>query len=367
MGGHVSAFNHAPHAQWHFGFSGVGLLAGALALFTLLAPATNANTQTTAREWLASAERKAQAGDPDGALSDVATALRLDPGSPLAYTTRGTIRQSKRDIDGAIEDFDRAIELDPNLAFAWLNRAYAKRFKQDFDGAIADATRAIELAPDRPAAYGSRGAARQAKGDLAGAIADYDLAIERNSRLAYLYGYRAAAKQANGDLAGAKADLVQAGKVAAQVAGGVPADGPSGGTLPHIASSTRGAGFKGSPHGRSDSTAPFVRQILEISVDARYGYTKENPIRVGPHSSGGTGRLYLNALLGAAGEPAEYERVGACCTFRTPNSPNGFGLLDIYRIRVDGSSGDRYLYVNWYDAGPPKIPIGFVQRVGAAL
>lgn len=131
--------------------------------------------------------------------------------------------------------------------------------------------------------------------------------------------------------------------------------------LPKIESNTAVAG-KGVPNGRSDSPAPFMREAMQQSADPNYGYSQENPIRVGPRTRTRSHVLFLNALRGPQGEPITYERKGACCPFETTHSELGAGMLDIYTIQVEGSNKAVYLFVNMYEPGPPQIPAGFSQR-----
>jgi hypothetical protein len=119
---------------------------------------------------------------------------------------------------------------------------------------------------------------------------------------------------------------------------------------------------KGVPNGRSDSEMPFIQASMPLSTDSHYGYTVENPIKVGPRTAARVHILYLNSLRGPNGEPIEYERLGSCCKFETKNSAFGAGLLDMYRITFDGTSKELVLYVNMYDPGPPQLPMGFTQR-----
>ena len=119
---------------------------------------------------------------------------------------------------------------------------------------------------------------------------------------------------------------------------------------------------KGLPNGRSDSVEPFIQEIMVSSTDSQYGYTREKPIKTGPRSSAKIHIRYLNSLRGPSGEPVEYERRTSCCEFATTNSDMGRGLLDVYRVRVDGSSKDVFLYLNMYDPGPPQLLMGFTQR-----
>ena len=134
---------------------------------------------------------------------------------------------------------------------------------------------------------------------------------------------------------------------------------PLGQQLPEMVGSTTRGG-KGIPNGRSDSVLPYLRQTLPNSTDPKYGYTRESPIRTGPRSPAYL--LVLNALRGPGGEALEYERVGSCCFTPSASSRSGEVLLDVYRVRIDGSNREFYLYMNIYDAGPPMIPAGLTQR-----
>ena len=67
----------------------------------------------------------------------------------------------------------------------------------------------------------------------------------------------------------------------------------------------------------------------------------------------------MNALRGPKGEKITYDRKGSCCHFETSNGFMGGGLLDRYEVKIDGSSKIYILYVNMYDPGPLKAPMGF--------
>ena len=144
-----------------------------------------------------------------------------------------------------------------------------------------------------------------------------------------------------------------------------PAPTPPPQAAPEILAKSTKAG-KGVPNGRSDTQAPYFRTPLLTSQDPDYGFTKEKPIKVGPRLRTGVHILLLNALRGPQGQPLEYERQGACCEFPSVHSPLGLGLLDVYRVRVDGTDQDRLIYVDMYEPGPPQIPMGFTQRSALA-
>lgn len=119
---------------------------------------------------------------------------------------------------------------------------------------------------------------------------------------------------------------------------------------------------KGIPNGRSDSTAPFLRGVnFQPANDPEYGYSQEKPIRIGKLPAR-SHIFYLNTLRGPNGEAIEYERKGSCCEFNDKSLPLGGGLLDVYKIKVDGSGDEITLYVDMYRLGPPQLPVGFTIR-----
>lgn len=106
--------------------------------------------------------------------------------------------------------------------------------------------------------------------------------------------------------------------------------------------------------------------LLETATqDETYGYTQENPIKVGGVMDSGpeNERKFLNALLGPNGEKVTYNRRGSCCPFKTPNGIiEKSGLLDIYEVKIEGTGTVVKLYLNMYDKGNLYIPVGFTAR-----
>ena len=132
--------------------------------------------------------------------------------------------------------------------------------------------------------------------------------------------------------------------------------------------SKKASGSKNNPtfdKSQADLMDDRTFKISEISDDGSYGYTKENPIKVGGvKSSEGplNERRFLNALLGPNGEKISYNRKGSCCGFETPNGLMGGGLLDMYEVTYSGLEKPIILYINMYDFGILKAPKGFTFR-----
>lgn len=108
-----------------------------------------------------------------------------------------------------------------------------------------------------------------------------------------------------------------------------------------------------------------VFALDSVTLDATYGYTRENPILSGgfqEQSGARNQQRFLNALLGPESQRVQYQRVGSCCSFNTPNGMMGRGLLDRYKVYWENCTDTVFLYMNLYDAGPLKAPQGFLFR-----
>jgi len=105
--------------------------------------------------------------------------------------------------------------------------------------------------------------------------------------------------------------------------------------------------------------------LTEKTDDPSYGFDPANAIKVGgsKESSGPKNeRRFLNALLGPNGENVGYYRTGSCCFVKTPNALFGDKApLDEYKVYWMNSDTLR-LYLNMYDEGDLKIPVGFTAK-----
>jgi hypothetical protein len=106
-------------------------------------------------------------------------------------------------------------------------------------------------------------------------------------------------------------------------------------------------------------TTTFSQMDCPISTDSTYGFTKENPIKVGGGAFGGPSRerMYLDNLLGANGESIEYVRLGS--------EPYDETILDVYEISVAGKK--IILYIDEYSFTDPQAPVGFTCGTAFAL
>lgn len=103
--------------------------------------------------------------------------------------------------------------------------------------------------------------------------------------------------------------------------------------------------------------------LTEISSDPTYGLSDSNPIEVGgvdKEEGPLNERRFLNALAGPNGESISYYRAGSCCPVKSENGfLGGMAMLDNYRVTYEGSKDTVSIYINMYDYGELKAPVGF--------
>lgn len=105
-----------------------------------------------------------------------------------------------------------------------------------------------------------------------------------------------------------------------------------------------------------------VVKLTEVAKSRKYGYHPQRPIKAG---SVANGIFFLNALKGPYGEPIQWEQMGNCCEFRTPNALVGTqGKLDRYQLIWPGIRAPLLLYINPFDYEEMRCPYGltFLQN-----
>jgi hypothetical protein len=102
--------------------------------------------------------------------------------------------------------------------------------------------------------------------------------------------------------------------------------------------------------------------ITEYSKEKRYGYDKDYPINVFYYSTRNetiNQERFLNALSGPKGEKINFTKLESCCPFPTKRSEMGAGFLDVYEVKWEGLKKPVLLYMNIYEKGALKVPVGF--------
>ena len=106
--------------------------------------------------------------------------------------------------------------------------------------------------------------------------------------------------------------------------------------------------------------------LKEISKDKTYGLSEKNPVQVGGVDADEgpiNERRFLNALAGPHGEKVSYYRAGSCCPIKSDKAMFGDKvMLDDYRVTWEGSTDTVSIYINMYDYGQLKAPVGFTIK-----
>ena len=134
---------------------------------------------------------------------------------------RGVERVNAGDFDGAISDIGYAIELDGRnapeyrglLAQTYLKRGFRKLQEGGAVEALRDADAAIERAPGYAAAYNFKGGVLSQMGDLKAARANFDKAIELDPMFVTAYLNRADLLAKTGDKKASEADIRRAREI----------------------------------------------------------------------------------------------------------------------------------------------------------
>ncbi|MGO4817789.1 2-dehydro-3-deoxyphosphooctonate aldolase [Flavobacterium sp. W22_SRS_FP1] len=106
--------------------------------------------------------------------------------------------------------------------------------------------------------------------------------------------------------------------------------------------------------------------ITEYSKDKKYGYDKDYPINIFYYSTRNetiNQERFLNALAGPKGEKLSFTKRESCCPFPTKRSEMGAGFLDVYEVKWDGQKKPVLLYMNIYEKGALKVPVGFSLKI----
>lgn len=101
--------------------------------------------------------------------------------------------------------------------------------------------------------------------------------------------------------------------------------------------------------------------ITEYSKDKKYGYDADYPINLffqNTRNEKLNQERFLNALAGPKGEKITYTKLESCCPFPTKRTDLGAGFLDVYELKWDGQKKPIKLYLNIYEKGILRVPMG---------
>ncbi|MFE7395107.1 tetratricopeptide repeat protein, partial [Streptomyces sp. NPDC057582] len=126
-----------------------------------------------------------QAGHYDQAITDLTTALNIDPTLAWALAQRGEAHRQAGHYDQAITDYTAALNIDPTYAWALASRGETHRQAGRYDQAITDLTAALNIDPTLAWALAERGEAHRQAGHYDQAITDYTAALDLNPTYAW--------------------------------------------------------------------------------------------------------------------------------------------------------------------------------------
>jgi len=246
----------------------------------------------------------------------------------------------------SIELLDKFIELYPNSDYIhkiYLNRATAKSRNNDYESAYKDYTTAFAIDSTYAEAIRQRGYLSKKFNKYESAIEDYNFALRIDSSLIDTYVNKAFLYQEIGEINNAckNFELALDGGITEYVE-----------NMRSICDTT------------SISFQKITYKILvDKSSNITYGFTLENPIKVGvgPKNQ----KLYLEALRDVQGNKIEYRRIGVGGYYESRNGLMGIASIDSYEVKYRNKEGNKKtdtLYLTFYDYHHPKIPLGFLGR-----
>ncbi len=258
------------------------------------------------------------------------------------YYNQGMEKAYNGELEKAIKLLDKSIELKNDEYVAWYNRGMAKAMLDRNEEAIEDFNQTIILNPDYKKVYLNRGTSKKHLANYEGALKDYNMAIELDSIYADAYYNRGLLYQMMNEKDLACTDFNKA-----------------------LGFGIKQAEKKVKECNDTTTIETFViLELTEKSEDKTYGFTEENPVKVGNGPNGGPAnqRAFLNLLRDAQGKALKYERLGSCCPYKSENGFMGTAMLDKYEITYRNEKGKNkktVIYISFYDYEKPKIIVGF--------
>jgi Tfp pilus assembly protein PilF len=123
-------------------------------------------------------------GQPDKAMTEFQTALRLNPDFAEAHYDLGNLYKSQGQPDKAIAEFQAALRLKPDYAEAHNNLGIVYNSQGQPDKAMVEFQTAVRLIPDYADAHNNLGIVYASQGQLDKALAEFQTALRLNPDLA---------------------------------------------------------------------------------------------------------------------------------------------------------------------------------------
>lgn len=262
----------------------------------------------------------------------------------IDYYQLGGKYASEGNYKKAIENFKLEVEKNPGNYYAWFNLALSESFFGQNENSIKDFSKAIELKPDYYKAYLNRALVKRDITNYKGALSDLNKSLEIEPNYSSGFYHRAVINEYLKNYEQACKDITKAKKLGEENVD----------KIIEVTCSEK----------RSDNYANIL-SLSNLSKDNTYGFSSDNPIKVGTGLKGGAAnqRAFLNLLLDKNGNPVNYKRLGSCCDYKSEHGfIGGIAKLDIYEITYLNKKGKEKktkLYLSFYDYEEPMIPIGF--------
>jgi len=261
-----------------------------------------------------------------------------------SFYDQGMVKAYAGKLEEAIAFFDKSIELDQSVYVVWFNRGMAKAMLNDYEGALPDYEQTLKLYPLYKAGYLNRGTVKKHLTDYDAAIADYSYSIQLDPNYADAFYNRGLVYEMLDKKDSACADFKKARK-----------------------NGLKYADQKIEKCKENSLTPNNYFSILRLTKTAendKYGFTREDPIKVGCGPNGGPANqeAYLDLLRDKQGKAVKYRRLGSCCMYDSPNGLFGKGRLDQYEILYRNNNNKEVksiLYISFDDYEELKIPFGF--------
>jgi tetratricopeptide (TPR) repeat protein len=264
------------------------------------------------------------------------------------YYDQGFEKAMAGKYEEAIKLFDKSIELNQTEYVSWFNRGISKSLLNDYEGALPDFDQTLKLYPDYKKGYLNRGNAKKHLTDYQGALDDYSAALKIDTEYSDAYYNRGLVYEMLDKRDSACFDFKKADKYGCEF--------------------TENKIEDCNDNEPRDENYFSILRLTKKAENDKYGFTKEDPIKVGVGPNGGPANqhAYLELLRDKQGKPVKYNRLGSCCLYKTPNGMFGYGMLDQYEITYRNEKNEvvkSVLFISFDDYEDLKIPYGF-ETVG---
>lgn len=260
------------------------------------------------------------------------------------YYEQGLEKAQAGELEEAINLFDKSIEIKEDEYVVWYNRGIAKLILDRYEEALLDFSQTLKLYPEYKKGYLNRGTTRKYLTDYEGALTDYSCAIQLDQNYGDAYYSRGLVYDMLGKRDSSCSDFNRANELGMKNA-------------------------QKKVDKCKDTTASKIpiNSILRLTKTAssdKYGFTEENPVKVGTGTEGGPSnqRAYLNLLRDAQGKTIKYQRLSSCCRHKSEYGLMGMAMLDKYEITYFNENGKEVkavVYISFYDYEEPQILYGF--------